>query len=220
MTECQIHELQISALLDGEADLHEQVAVIDHLLACTSCRAFYTQARELQDIVDELPSDLLTAEASGGEAATGRPAGAEGGLPRTDQRRSRVLQIPRWGLAAAALILLSLGFWSGTTLRGSEEPELFVLPTPGEPIDVRLASNEGEMNEAEFMNLALDLLHADRRYHRKMYQILQLLEADGPVSSEGEVMTVGNQLEGNIDAERGIELERGGEAEPPGSAIY
>ncbi len=174
MTRCEQHELQISALLDGEADLHEQKAVLDHLLGCADCRRFYEESGSFQDLVGELPL-----EADGPVAS--RPA------PKS--RRRFQGHLPSWAQAAALLLVLALGIVLGLgagALTGAVESSgELVMPSAEHPIELQLASEVGSMSDARFMSLTLDLLRADTRYQRKMFEILRILGPDDPQSTEG-----------------------------------
>lgn len=173
MTGCELQELRISALLDGEADLHEQAAVMDHLLGCSACRRFYREARAFQAELDGLP--LLDPSRSSAPAA-----------PR---RRGLLAPLPGWAQAAAALLLLALGValgagW-GRSGAGERLPAFAAVRSGERPLEVRLASNAGGMSEGEFVALTIELLRADSRYQRKMLEVLRILELDDFRSAEG-----------------------------------
>ncbi len=174
MTHCELHELQISALLDGEADLHEQRAALDHMLGCDDCRRFYEEARGLQELVDDLPL-----------APNSEP------MPADSSRRMRAIPVglPIWAQAAAILLVLALGLAIGFGAGGRALPERpseeFALPSGEQTIELRLASEAGSMSDARFTSLALDLLRADTRYQRKMFEILRILEPGEQTPTEG-----------------------------------
>lgn len=204
MKSCELHELQISALLDGEADLHEQVAVTEHLLECDDCRRFFQDAREFQGQLDDLPLD----------AALDRGAPA---APRHFRRNG----LPGWAQAAAMLTLLALGIALGVGIRSEElPPERVAMPSGEETIDVRLASDSGSMNDAEFLGLALDLLRADGRYQRKMYEILDLLEMDDPRQAEGGIDFALDREQTDLGAQRVSGGESGDALPAARRAIY
>lgn len=167
MSHCELFELQISILLDGEADIHEQTAVMDHLLGCADCRRFYQEARVFQGTLDALPL-------------------AESEAPATKSQRRFLGAMPVWAQAAAVVLLMAVGVTLGLGLRWESQalPE-FVMPSTEQPIDLRLASNSGAMSEAEFVNLTLHLLRADSRYQRKMLDILRILDLDDYSRAEG-----------------------------------
>jgi hypothetical protein len=171
MTHCELQELQISALLDGEADLHEQKAVLDHMLDCADCRLFYEEARGFQELVDGLP-------------LAPSPTAAPG-----SRLRRFASDLPAWARAAAILLVLALGIVIGLGAGGGvspgESPGEFAIPSGEQTIDLRLASEAGSMSDARFTSLTLDLLRADTRYQRKMFEILRILAPEGQVSTEG-----------------------------------
>lgn len=120
MNRCEHMELSISALLDGEADLHEQGEVVDHLLACPDCREFWRQARDFQGRLDaELPVE---------------------GLPAPGARRPRLRLLPaaggarRWLQVAAVVaplaVGLGVGHWMAGRGAGAADPG---LPPRGAP---------------------------------------------------------------------------------------
>ena len=157
---CEPMELSISAFLDGEADLHEQAELVDHLLDCADCRRFYAQARGFQQRLDAL-------------APVPVPAPARWGIRHL---RPQLTGAARgWLQAAAALLILALGLALGGRMADPRglEPR---LPSADEAIEVQLASDSGALNDREFLGLTLRLLRGDRRYHRQMLEILKLVE--------------------------------------------
>ena len=210
MTSCELHELQISALLDGEANLHEQVDVLDHVLACRECRRFFEESRRMQDLVDESPLDMEAERLAGADSLD---AGKKVRL--LTNRRRRFPAMHRWGWAVAAVLLVTLGFWSGGLWAEERIARTPILPSTDQTIDVRLASAENAMSEARFVSLTLELLRADARYHQKMSQILRLLEVDGPLLSEDEKGAAwGQQEEGGYRIDRAVDQDGLENAEP------
>ena len=51
---------------------------------------------------------------------------------------------------------------------------------------VTLEEDRGSMTDERFVSLAAEVLRADRRYHRKMLQVMQVAAAAGP-APEGTV---------------------------------
>ena len=106
---CEIFEASLSAFLDGELEVPEQLPTIDHLLECPSCQEFYRQARGVGDMVvssrsqaaDPVPEEIWhRIEAESGMSGKGRSRGW-----------AEVRNFPRWGLQLAAVVLLGLGLW-------------------------------------------------------------------------------------------------------------
>jgi hypothetical protein len=204
---CELIEMQISALLDGEADLHEQANVVDHLLGCSACRRFYQEARDLQDLVDELPLEEREAPLIESDEA----------LPRREPAREiRTVRGFRWRpasvLAAAAVLLLMIGFWSGGGMEGGAAPvaEVVTMPPPGSVIDVQLASNGEQMSDERFLALTLEILRSDERHQRKLYEILHLFAGENGSGSESEGGFAWD-TEGGFQIERAIESDELGE---------
>jgi hypothetical protein len=193
MSRCEIIEINISALLDGEADLHEQVEVIEHILTCSSCRQFFDESRELQDLVDLLPAEGKAAvlESNISKESDEHP---ERGAFRQSPRGSR--QLPVWMQVAAVLLLLMTSFWFGHNSTDYLANNSGPAPAIERSVDVQLASNPGGMDESEFIALTLELLQADSRYQRKMYEILGAIQDDVDYSG-GEIVTARGAGEGN-----------------------
>jgi hypothetical protein len=54
------------------------------------------------------------------------------------------------------------------------------LRPPGEPIEIALGEDRGRMSERRFVDLTVELLRADSRYHQEMLQVLNAVtERDG-----------------------------------------
>lgn len=215
---CELIELQISALLDGEADLHEQANVVDHIMDCAECRRFYKEARELQDLIDEMPTGSATEVAPAGSAL---PIGGSAALPRG----KRFGALRAWSLAAAAVLLLAFGFWAGGNFgAGGAQPvaDSSRMPPVGSTIDVHLASNPAAMSDERFLALTLEVLHADQRHQKKLYEILQIIAEESESREGSESGRAWGKGEGGYQIDRAIELDGPGEigAEEGARAIY
>ena len=167
VTRCDEIEPEISALLDGELSHSECLAVVDHLLVCEHCRAFYRGGRSLDEALhaaqvvsasDELPGGLWERI----EAAA-RPPSTSRVVPLRVPRRVRTTLFQ-----AAAVLVLALGGWWMLERRATDLPP---LPADG-IVQVAVESNPGAMDDSRFLQMTTELLQADRRYHLKMYQIL------------------------------------------------
>lgn len=179
MNDCEGHEADLSALVDGELEAGGVLPAIDHLAACASCRGFYLRTRALDSAVRPA-------------AASGALGPAPARLWREIRRRSglerrgpitgwRALPVWAWG-AAAAVILVAVLFWGRgrDLLPGSLSPPPF--------IHLRLEEERGQMSVERFVELTAELLRADRRYQRKMYEVLGQVQSVSFVpegSSEG-----------------------------------
>ena len=165
---CEAVQASLSALLDGELDALEFAPVVDHLVDCADCRRFHEQARSL---------DGLVATAAGiGRDTPPAPEAVWDRIvaePAPQARRSWSRSWPAWASAAAASLVLGLGLafvaFDGQAARSPG------LPDSGgsETEETVLIAGRGAMTEARFVELARELLQADRRYHRAMYEVIQ-----------------------------------------------
>jgi hypothetical protein len=149
MSDCETYETSISALADGELPREDLLPTLDHLAECASCQAFY---RDVRALAAALPSDP--------EAIWRRiEAAAAPALTRTGQSRPWAMR-----LAAAVLLVASLG---GAIALGRSAQR----PTE-EPIEITLGEDRGRMTEQRFLDLTVELLRSDSRYHQEMLQVL------------------------------------------------
>lgn len=185
MTDCERNQMTLSSWLDGELDpwpeaepeIEPRIELLDHLTRCAECRTFYLQARALD-----------------GLAAGLRPGAAEPApRPEVWERIRRAVParavpvrraIPAWALRAAALVVLGLGLafalWQTSATPESEPPRIEVLAD----------ESARDMSEARFVELASEVLRADRRYQRAMLQVMsEVLEDDvGLEASPNELL--------------------------------
>ncbi len=170
-TTCESYELRLSAWLDENIDRIEQHELVDHLVRCSECREFYAQSRALAGLVTM---------ADGGAELEAPPA------ELWERIQERVAQPPAsssawvWRAAAALLLGAALAFlpWPAT------QPD-----DRSGRMDIVLEADRGDMTESRFLQLAAEVLRADRRYHFAMQQVMDRVidEEWGPegVSSEG-----------------------------------
>jgi hypothetical protein len=100
-------------------------------------------------------------------------------LPAQRQRPRR-LPSPDWrGLAAAALVLLALGAgWLGSSAESPTRSERDVA--------ISLGAHPERVDEARFVELAVELLQADPRYARSMRELLdRVIPRDAEFTHEG-----------------------------------
>lgn len=168
MGRCELCEIEISALLDGESPDEVLLPLLDHLAECAGCRGFYQRARHLDEAVAGL---------RGHRAETAPPAlwqeieRAAGLAPRR--------ALPRWPARLAQIaagVLLVFGLWAaaGAPSERGRTPER---------LEVVLGQDAGQMSETRFAQIVVDVLRADRRYHRKMLEVMTAVEA---LSSKSE----------------------------------
>lgn len=161
MSNCETYEASISALADGELPKNELLPTLDHLAECASCQAFY---RDVRALAAALPVEAIWRRIEE-EAA---PA-----FRRREQSR-------RWPMRLAATVLLVAGLWGAlAAVRLAQRPA-------GEPIEITLEEDRGRMTEQRFLDLTIELLRADSRYHQEMLQVLNAVSErrarpEGPV---------------------------------------
>jgi len=155
---CERYEAALSALADGELEPVDLPATVDHLADCEICREFYGQLRALDSVLMEVEGlDVVHAVPPNGwqRIVAGRHV----------RPRSNMLT---WAAAIAASLVLSFALWDATI-------------TPRPPADrgvssgmleVTLEQNRGRMTEQRFVELLTEVLQSDRRYHRKMYEVM------------------------------------------------
>jgi len=177
---CNVFETSISALLDGELAAGEQLPVIDHLLECPACREFYRQARSLDDLVVASRSQ----DAAPAPEELWRRIAAESGLERGERparptwagaRGLHRLSARTIGIAAAAV--LGLGLWWLLPLAESPAPVVDEVAGTEDDVDVVLEEDRGAMSEDRFLELTMEILRADRSYHRKMLDVMSVVTA-------------------------------------------
>lgn len=172
---CDVFETSISALIDGELEAGEQLPVIDHLLECRSCREFYRQARSLGDMVvssrsqaaDPAPEELW------------RRIAAESGIGRRMQPAfaARFRRISARAIGIAAAVLLGVGLFRLLPSTGAPPPPAAEEETADSDVDVVLEEDRGAMSDDRFLELTMEILKADRRYHKKMLDVMSVVTA-------------------------------------------
>ena len=174
MSDCERHEVLISAWLDREVGRAEQGELLDHVARCGRCREFYLQARALSGLLAaagatpaaESPSAEVWARieraALSGESS--RAPGPAGSWAR---------RIPRGAIAAAAAVLvLLIGAFVARRAwppAGSPERDRQVI---------RLGEDAGRMDDARFVELTAEVLRADRRYRTAFYEVMRQVVID------------------------------------------
>jgi hypothetical protein len=181
MTECEKHEVELSALIDGESDLATAIQILDHLARCPSCQAYYKRLRSLQELIDQMQTVT--------DAPVIQLPSRRGIQPRL--RAIPLRGIPRWAHALAAVLVLAIGIWSVAQIRSDSVP----APSNAEGlVTIRLEENKGQMSDGRFLEVATELLQADRQYHRLMFQLLEMIQygdnsmemVDQPLLARGE----------------------------------
>ena len=75
--------------------------------------------------------------------------------------------------------------------------EAAVVARAGDEIEVELGSRQGEMTEDRFLEITTEVLEADSRYQRAMFQVMDSVMEDR-ASTEGG----GDELRNSINSER------------------
>lgn len=156
---CEHHQMQLSALLDGELEPGAMRALLDHLLDCPDCALFYVEARDLQTLMDRLD---LEAEAPAVTRSSARP------------RRTAWLQpSPAWGWAAAMVIAVVAGTWGAVHWRHAPAPGETPAAAGEAPVAIEVGDQAAPMDEARFVELTVELLRADERFRQEMSAVLK-----------------------------------------------
>ena len=165
MIDCETCEMSLSALADGELPPEELLPVIDHLAGCPGCQAFY---RDLRSLAASLPDpQRLPAPAEAPEEIWQRieraavPASVQAGRMRP------------WALRSAAAVLLVAGLWGALAAARS------ALGPVGAPIEITLGEDRGRMTDQRFVDLTVELLRSEPRYHQEMLQVLTAVAKGG-----------------------------------------
>lgn len=185
---CEHHETQVSAWLDGELERAGQVELLDHLARCGPCRGFYLEARALDGLM------AIAGSRDGGEEAA--PELWEGIAHRAAERDEtgtrRRLPSRVWKIAATVLLAAGLALLLWPSRPADVVP--VAADTPSDEIEILLEEDSGRMSESRFVELASEVLRADRKYHFAMYEVMdQVIRDTGgqegtaePPPSEGE----------------------------------
>ena len=192
---------RISSLLDGEFERDQLLETLDFLVGTKDARQFYANARALQGLVEG---------AEGTEArATVRPdptgwASLRERLHEGPQRAEVTSQAvpfplaepsptanehsgPSWamGLAAAAL-LATVGWLSVQFLdsvpKGSTPQETATVQESSAP-QLTIGAEEGHMTDSRFIELATEIVEADRKYREEMLALMTAIQAPPMVES-------------------------------------
>jgi hypothetical protein len=214
-------EADLSSLIDGELEADRLLEVIDHLLDEASAQRFYRRARALSGLVEATDSTVrseppvavwrrISHAIDGNEAAESPDAdsGPGHGDPwRAGSRPSLGGHLPRWASFVVAATLLVAALVAGWQLRRE-------VTSPAEQGAGAIASitvGEGEMTDSRFVELATELLGAERRYRREIVDIIQSVEAELPTemgSAEGSRRSEG--VERSLDETDPDQSEGGG----------
>ena len=157
-TNCESCEILISTWMDEGLEHGGQRELLDHLVCCPRCRTFYAEARTLEGLV----------------ALTGAGTAAEEPAPeiwdhiesRTRAADASVAGPSSWAWRAAAALAL------GAALAFAPWPTSSAPARSDQRVEVVLEEDRGLMTESRFLELATELLRADRRYHFAMQEVM------------------------------------------------
>lgn len=155
MQRCEVHELAISSLIDGELNAPQTLTTFEHVLTCQSCAAFFRRARRLEDQLAPLRDDRAP-------VATAAP-------------RLRPWAVARWSAAVIAMLLVGLALGR---LDGDLGP---AAPAPS----TMEVGDGGKMSDDRFVAVATELLQADSRDRIEMLQVLQHVQKWNTEESPG-----------------------------------
>jgi hypothetical protein len=185
MSVCEQYESELSALLDAESNPATAIKVLDHVASCPSCRAFYRELRSFQEFVDRVPVVMETSAPAQAEVATETSLR----LSWRGRLRSNLGSVPEWAWGLAAVLIVAVGLVGVLTVGTPNHP----TSTPaGDQLTIQLEENKGQMNDYRFLEIATELLQAGRRYHQKMYEILDRIRSTGS-AEEGAALYASRQ---------------------------
>jgi hypothetical protein len=170
MSDCERHQETLSAFLDGETSPAESLPALDHLLRCPACRDFYGKARALEQRL----AASAPAEPAAPEDVWERIVADAAAAPA---RRSAVAALRSWAPRLAAAFVLGLAAWSGYALGGGAGPGMLGLAGEATANQVEIEVGAGGMTDSRFLDLTLEILRADRRYHDKLLEVLTAVDA-------------------------------------------
>jgi len=180
MKRCEEYEVELSAMLDGESDPATAVGLMDHVCHCSSCREFYQELRSFQGFVDEIsPAQAM------------QPAFNTAPELRYQEPRRRwfdwIGAQPRWAWGTAVVAIVAIGLWVSSSGILTGESGVNV----GEGIvTIELESDELSVDDERFIQLASEVLSADKRYQNQLYVILdqvRQIEQPGEAPFDGEL---------------------------------
>ena len=188
---CENHEISLSALLDDELSFPERLTALDHLVECEGCRDFYRRSRSLGRALAPSRSAEPDTRDSDLDAVWDRIVADHA---RRHGGARRVLQ---WAPRLAAVLLLGFGLWwlqaswRGTPPGPGDSRRADTLATTDTDlrsedryIEVDLEGQAGQMTDERFVQLTTEVLQADHRYHLKMLEVMSMV-ADTWSGSEG-----------------------------------
>ncbi|MBD3167210.1 hypothetical protein GF324_11465 [bacterium] len=200
------YEADISALIDGELEPERTVELMDRIATDERLRQFYRDVRHLQSLVDAAPPKRESAPP---------PEDLWNRIEKeTKPKQAMVIRLNSTlvkTLAAAAVVLITIGALAGGLLPGQDKN------WREDVIEVDLASQENSMTEQRFIELTTELLRADRRYHRKMYDVMEMVTRQSVIpegSYEGESIEPDHSVDMAVNSDEEGPSERSMREQP------
>ncbi len=165
MKNCEEHQMDASAMLDGELEVSAIADTVGHLAKCETCLAVFNAFKSLQHNIDtvvkkpEVPGEIWKA--------------VEKERPKEKKPLVIPFKIAALKIVAAAAVLIMM-FTLGYNFHRPATEQFVDQNTP-----IVLASDRGNMTDERFRALTREILSADPDYVRKMYIILHTLEFEG-----------------------------------------
>lgn len=192
-------ELKLSNLMDLELERDELLPTIDHLVDQSDLREFWREGRALDAMALAQVADRSTET---GDTESLRRVWSMLDRQQDDAQaasRSRAQRRAMWSWAAAAAVILAAlgGWWVGNFPPAAETSGTQLAAAPAEGSDdyievvVGAGSLEGGMTDERFVELTAELLRADPRYHRKMDEILDLVNSRQEASEGSRERSLG-----------------------------
>jgi len=162
MSQYETNEMNLSAIMDGELSGEEICRTIDALIEEKELIAFWKKGRQLNRglVADSSEENVVMPEGVWDKVEQ------KSGLGRKKVFKLDSFQPRVW--AAAASIILVISFATSGII---DFRDFF---QSGDQT-VELSSQGGKMSEERFIQLTTEILEADSRYHRKMFEVMQVV---------------------------------------------
>jgi hypothetical protein len=185
----ELKEIEVSTLLDGQLQGEELLCVIDLLLADNEARDFYLNSRAL---------DKRLAEVRLPEETEPMPNKLWQGIAQSVGMRnatilpfSRVMQ-PFVAAAALVFAAVALGIIAFMNPQAQVAADREMV--------ISLEANPEGLTDTEFVKLTRQLLESDRKYHQKMFEIMQIVTTDDELYLPAEGSNIADEREELLDA--------------------
>jgi hypothetical protein len=154
------YEINLSAIVDGELSGEELKLTIDALVKDEELRNFWGECRYLEKGITESTQEKINLPESGWNDIE-----KKSGLNKPKIFRLNSVPSGAW-VAAASVVILVIFAVVGVL-------DTSFLTQPG--VDTIDLAQGNEMSDDRFLNLTKELLQADSKYHRQMYEVLTLV---------------------------------------------